>query len=204
MCRSDWWRPWRCSTQQQPCPRAAGSRTPAFATEQRLAGKLHEPRLLDLLYAQIDAGEGDWDTVEQAVVILRDHGELAFQRRGEIRRRNLNQTGPLWISVCRGCREDIVGEASPPQGSDGLVGCGIMLDLAGIERSARDWDLPVEQVTASVLVHEQEHRVHDPDDRETPAIDEERRLAVKIGSARLLDYAVSSYSDLDSSGHLKP
>jgi len=42
-----------------------------------------------------------------------------------------------------------------------------------------------------------------PDDRETPAIDEERRLALKAGGARLLEYVTSSYSDLDSSGHWK-
>jgi hypothetical protein len=84
-----------------------------------------------------------------------------------------------------------------------MVGCEILLDLSGIRRDARDWGLPVAQAAASTLVHEQEHCIRDPDDRETPAIDEERRLARKVGSPRLLEYAVSSYSMLDRSGHWK-
>jgi Ca-activated chloride channel family protein len=174
-----------------------------YASEQRLAAKLHNPLLLDLLYAQIEAGQHDWNTVLEAVVILRDHGELAFQRHDDIKRRHLNQVGPLWITVCRGCLEDLIGQASADSETGGITGCDIELDLSGLERDARDWGLPVGQVTASTLVHEQEHCVRDPDDRETPAIDEERRLAMKMGSARLLEYAASSYSDLDSSGHWK-
>lgn len=174
-----------------------------YASERRLAAKLHDPRLLDLLYAQIEAGPRDWSTVQEAVVILRDHGELAFQRHDDIKRRHLNQVGPLWIKVCRGCLKDLIGQASADSETGAITGCGIDLDLSGLERDARDWGLPVGQVIASTLVHEQEHCVRSPDDRETPAIDEERRLALKVGSARLLEYVTSSYSELDRSGHWK-
>ena len=63
--------------------------------------------------------------------------------------------------------------------------------------------LPTALVLASTLVDEQEHCVRASDDWEIPAIDEERRLALKVGNARLLEYAVSSYQDLDSIGHWK-
>ncbi len=62
----------------------------SYAGEQRLAKELHNPLLLDLLYAQIEAGQHDWNTVHEAVVILRDHGELAFQRHDDIKRRHLS------------------------------------------------------------------------------------------------------------------
>ena len=102
-----------------------------------------------------------------------------------------------------GCLKDPTGQTSADSETGGITGCDIELDLSGLERDARDWGLPVSQVTASTLVHEQEHCVRDPDDRETPAIDEERQLAMKVGSARLLEYVTSSYSELDSSGHWK-
>jgi Ca-activated chloride channel family protein len=45
------------------------------------------------------------------------------------------------------------------------------------------------------------HCIRDPDDRETPAIDAERRLARKLGGSRLLEFVASRYRELDSSGH---
>jgi hypothetical protein len=54
-----------------------------------------------------------------------------------------------------------------------------------------------------LLAHEQEHCIRSPDDRETPAVDEEVRLASKIGGARLMEYVRSSYSLLDRGGHWK-
>jgi Ca-activated chloride channel family protein len=58
-------------------------------------------------------------------------------------------------------------------------------------------------VTAVLLAHEQEHCVRAPDDRETPAVDEEVRLARKLGKARLIEYVTASYSNLDKTGHWK-
>jgi hypothetical protein len=56
---------------------------------------------------------------------------------------------------------------------------------------------------ASTLVHEQEHCVRNPDDRELPAVDQEQRLARKIGDATLLDWVNSEYAELDSAGYWK-
>jgi hypothetical protein len=56
---------------------------------------------------------------------------------------------------------------------------------------------------ATLLTHEQEHCIRDPDDRETPAIDAEGRLARKLGGGRLLDHVTSQYRQLDRSGHWK-
>jgi hypothetical protein len=143
--------------------------------------------------------------MERAVALLRDHDELAFQRYDELRRHHRNQVGPLSIAVCRGCLEDLgqVGHASSGTEAGGFTGCDIAFDLAGAEESARAWGLPLTQVTASVLVHEQEHCIRDPDDRETPAIDEERRLAQKVGNPRLVEYVNSEYSLLDRRGYWK-
>jgi hypothetical protein len=164
-----------------------------YAAERRLAEQLGNPLLLDLLYAQIDASSRDWDTVEEAVAILRAHGELAYQRYREIERHHLNQVGPLRIAGCRGCLREskLIGYATPGSESVGMIGCDVTLDLAGLEGEARDWGLGTALVTATVLVHEQEHCVRDPDDHETPAIDQERRLALKVGSARLLEFVTS-------------
>jgi len=115
-----------------------------------------------LVYAQVDAGERDWQVVVQAVAVLRDHGELAIQRSGDLRRRRLNQVGPLLISVCRGCRRDRIGEATAGEEAGGIVGCEILIDLSGNERDARGWGLPVTQIVGSTLVHEQEPCVRAP------------------------------------------
>jgi hypothetical protein len=107
--------------------------------------------------------------------------------------------------VCRRCLADptLLGDAATTQTAGAPVFCDIRIDLAVVEREARGWGLPVTQVVATLLAHEQEHCIRDPDDRETPAIDAERRLARKVGSARLLEYVVSSYRRLDRTGHWK-
>jgi hypothetical protein len=177
-----------------------------FAAGLRLARKLGDGRLFDLLFAQIDTGPAtDWLAVEQGVALLRRHGELGAQRWDELRRRRLNQVGPLQIQVCRGCLNDpkLLGDAATGQAAGAPVLCDIRVDLAVVEGEARGWGLPVTLVVASLLAHEQEHCIRDPDDRETPAIDAERRLARKIGGARLLEYVVSSYRRLDRTGHWK-
>jgi hypothetical protein len=52
------------------------------------------------------SGSRSRQTVELALAVVRDHGELAFQRRDDLRRRKLNQVDPLRITVCRSCRGD--------------------------------------------------------------------------------------------------
>lgn len=188
--------------EQELCLIGPVSERSPFAGGLRLARKLRDGRLFDLLFAQIDAARAtDWLAVERGVVVLRRHGELGGQRWEELRRRRLNQVGPLQIQVCRGCLSDWLGDATTYQFPTGAVSCDIRLDLAVVESTARGWGLPVTQVVATLLLHEQEHCIRDPDDRETPAIDAEQRLARKLGGSRLLEFVVSRYRELDSSGH---
>ena len=188
--------------EQELCLIGTDSERSPFAAGLRLARQLGDGRLFDLLFAQIDAARAtDWLAVERGVGVLRRHGELGGQRWDELRRRRLNQVGPLQIQVCRGCLADWLGDATTYQFSSGPVGCDIRLDLNVVERTARDWGLPVTQLVAVLLVHEQEHCIRDPDDRETPALDAERRLARRLGSGRLLEFVAGRYRELDSSGH---
>jgi Ca-activated chloride channel homolog len=188
---------------QEVCLRNRDSTILPFDAEWRLASKLHNPRLFDLIYAQVDAGERDWTAVERGVAIVREHGELGPQRGDDLRRRRLNQVGPLAITVCHNCRTDRIGEAFAGQAVAGAVDCQILLDRSGIERNANRNGLPVSLVMASTLVHEQEHCVRDPDDRELPAVDQEQRLACKVGDVTLLDWVNSEYAELDSAGYWK-
>jgi Ca-activated chloride channel family protein len=187
--------------EQEVCMRTPHSHLLLFDAERRLAARLHEPLLLDVVHAQIDAPRRDWPVVEEAVAILRRHGELAYQRGDDLRRHHRNQVGPLQISVCRGSGDDWIGEASPDEEFAGAVSCDVRLDLSGIEQSARDANLPVALATASVLIHEQEHCVRSPDDHERPAVDAEHRLALDLGDPRLLAWVQDEYSQLDSRGY---
>jgi von Willebrand factor type A domain len=189
--------------EQELCLQGPVSSRSPFAAGLRLAHKLRDSRLFDLLYAQVDGRERDWRTVEQGVALLRRHGELGTQRWEELHRRRLNQVGPLLIQVCRGCLPDLLGDASTAPAATGAVGCDIRVDLAVVKSVARDWGLPVIHVVATLLAHEQEHCIRHPDDRETPAINAERRLARKLGGGGLLDYIASLYRELDRSGHWK-
>jgi Ca-activated chloride channel homolog len=190
--------------EQERCLHERGEGSP-FAAGLRLARKLGDGRLLDLLYAQIDAARADdWLAVEQGVALLRRHGELGAQRWEQLgRQRGRNQVWPLQIQVCRGCLPDRQGQARATPETDGTVSCDIRVDLAVVESAARGWGLPRSLLVASLLAHEQGHCIHHPDDREIPAIDAERRLARKLGSARLLEYVANQYGNLDRSGHWK-
>jgi Ca-activated chloride channel homolog len=190
--------------EQELCLHERGEGSP-FAAGLRLARKLGAGRLLDVLYAQIDAARADdWLAVEQGVALLRQHGELGAQRWEQLgRQRGRNQVWPLQIQVCRGCLFGRQGLARSTPETDGTVSCDIRVDLAVVERAARGWGLPRTQLVASLLAHEQGHCIHHPDDREIPAIDEERRLARKLGSARQLEYVDYQYGSLDGSGHWK-
>lgn len=58
-------------------------------------------------------------------------------------------------------------------------------------------------MTALVLIHEQEHCLRVPDDRETPAVAAELRLAQKLHNPQLVASAKAAYKNLDASGHWK-
>jgi Ca-activated chloride channel homolog len=189
--------------EQELCLHRDDSTSLPADAERRFAEKLGHRPLFDRFYAQVSAGPRDRETLEQALAIVRDHGELAYQRRDNLRRRHLNQVEPLRIAVCRSCLGDTrIGQASA-DGDGGLVGCDIDIDLAGVEHDARAWGLRVTDTLAVLLAHEQEHCVRAPDYRETPAVDEEAVLARKVGKARLVQYVVTSYQNIDKSGHWK-
>src|SRR5262249_7173562 len=154
-------------------------------------------------YAQVDANTGDRDLLERALEIVREHGELAYQRRDSIGRRHLKEVNQVRIAMCDDSCGDVLGVSNTVVEDGRTVACGVLVDLSLVEKDARAWSLPTSEVLAVLLVHEQEHCVRDPDDRESVAIDEERTLARKIGRARLLEYVVASYQDLDKTGHWK-
>jgi Ca-activated chloride channel family protein len=186
--------------EQEFCLAPDGAPLTPFAAEQRLARKLGNPRLYDMLYVQVVGGARDSGTVWQAARLLRDHRELAVQRARELRGLRLQQVGPLLVEVCRSCL-DALGTADTGRVVGGLAPCEIRLDMTELERASRDWGLPLVVVTATTLVHEQEHCVRDPDDRETPALDQEMRLARKLGNPRLVEYVTAYYDSLDGTGH---
>jgi hypothetical protein len=159
--------------------------------------------LFDRLYVQIDAEPRDRGVVEGAVAIVRRHGELAVQRRDAIRRQHHNQVEALQITACRGCRSDGSGVAYPFQVSADVVSCGIVIELSFVERSARDWGLPLTEAVAVLLAHEQEHCILHPDTHERPAVDKEVRLARKVGRARLVEFTTALYQQLDRNGYRK-
>lgn len=189
--------------EQELCLQTGHSSMVPADAEQRFARKLRNGRLVDRFLVQVDASGRDRATVERALAIVRAHGELALQRRDEILRRHHNLVDPLRISACRPCRVDNFGTSTPTDQGAGSIECDVQLDLSAIEASARDWGLPVTELTASALVHLQEHCVRSPDDRETPALDEERHLARKLGSTRLVELIDAEARELDRSGHWK-
>jgi Ca-activated chloride channel family protein len=188
--------------EQEMCLHGDHSRSSPADAERRLARKLGDSRTFDHLYAQIYANTRDRDTVEAALAIVRAHGELGYQRRDSIRRRHLNEVNPLRITMCRSCDEDQFG-ASTVVEANHIVTCDVLLGMSRIESDARNWGLPEAEVLAVLLVHEQEHCIRHPDDRETFALDQGVSLARKVGRAQLIDYVTASYQDLDKTGHWK-
>jgi hypothetical protein len=146
--------------------------------------------------------------VERAVAILRDRAELATQRRAEIQRLHLARIEETGVTACdTSCppSDDILGASTPDEGADpSMVDCVVVLNMPLIQRSAREWDAPVAGVTALVLVHEQEHCLRTPDDRGTPAVAAEPRLAKQLRNPRLVAFVKASYQRLDASGYWEP
>lgn len=145
--------------------------------------------------------------VERAVAILRARGQLATQRRSEVQRQHLKQIEEIGVTACdASCppSDDILGTATPDEGlAPGTVDCAVVLNMPLIQQSAREWKAPVDAMTALVLVHEQEHCLRMPDDRETPAVAAELRLAQKLRSSRLVAFVKAAMARLDASGYWK-
>jgi hypothetical protein len=153
------------------------------------------------------ASRQDRPVVEQAVAILRDRGELATQRGREIRRLGLKEIEQIGLIACdSSCppSDDILGTAQPDVARNPLmVDCSVVLNMPRIRKSAGEWDAPLGGVTALVLIHEQEHCIRVPDDRETPAVAAELRLAQKLRDSRLIAFVRASYKRLDADGYWK-
>jgi len=58
-------------------------------------------------------------------------------------------------------------------------------------------------MTALVLVHEQEHCLRTPDERETPAVAAEMRLARKLHDQHLIASVKAAMTRLDRPGYWK-
>jgi hypothetical protein len=76
--------------------------------------------------------------VERAIAIVRDHGELAYQRRGELQRQRHNQVDPLRLTMCRGCDDSRFGATTVGESSR-TVACDVLLGTSRIESDARGW-----------------------------------------------------------------
>ena len=174
--------------EQERCLRQDDITLAPFTAEQRLVRKLGHARLFDLLFVQADAPTPAWQTVQQAAAILRDHHELAVQRHRRLRQQRLNQTGPLYVGICSNCLKDRLAEAVATSYGKDTVDCGITIDLARTRAQARAWSVTAVQLTAVLLAHEQEHCIQHPNRSEAPPVEAERRLARKLGDARLIRY----------------
>jgi len=146
--------------------------------------------------------------VEQAVAILRANGALATQRGPEIQRLHLKQLEEIGVTACdTSCppSADILGISMPDQGvNPATVDCAVVLNMPLIQQQAREWSAPGGDVTALVLVHEQEHCLRLPeDDRETPSVEAELRLAQQLHNPHLVAFVKAALARLDASGHWK-
>jgi hypothetical protein len=145
--------------------------------------------------------------VERALTILRARGEMANQRSREIQRLHLKRIEEIGVTACdSSCppSDDILGTALPDDGvTAGMVDCAVVLNMPLIQQSAREWKAPVDAMTALVLIHEQEHCLRTPDDRETPAVAAESRLAKKLRSPKLIAFVKAAMERLDPSGYWK-
>jgi hypothetical protein len=145
--------------------------------------------------------------VERAVAILRARGELPDQRAAEVKRLHLKQIEEIGITAFdSSCppSDDLLGVATPDEGVvPGTVDCAVVLNMPLIQRSARDWKTSATNMTALVLVHEQEHCLRTPDGRETPAVAAEMRLARKLRDPHLIASVRAAMTQLDASGYWK-
>lgn len=146
--------------------------------------------------------------VERAVAILHARGELASQRAAEVKRLHLKRIEEIGVTACdSSCppSDDILGTSLPDDGvAPGTVDCAVVLNMPLIRRSAKEWRTDAANMTALVLVHEQEHCLRLPDDeRETPAVAAELRLARKLRDQHLIASVKAAMARLDHSGYWK-
>jgi hypothetical protein len=162
-------------------------------------------------FVEIHARMRERRIAEQAIAILRRHGELATRRHGPVWRPNPDQVKQLSVTVCDFCAGPLgtarietywVYYRGTPWHFE-IKTCAVLLNMRSIRAEARAWGLPVTLVMAGTLVHEQEHCLRDPDRRERPAVDAEVRFARKLGNARLIEMALSDYDCLDRRGYWK-
>jgi hypothetical protein len=189
---------------QETCLRASaiGAGDAAAADAQaRLADEIGGPRLVDAVYAWVGGPAEARGTIRAAVLLVQRYGQLAPQRRAEARRRHDNQVERIEVSSCTGCLGHDLGKTRIDDLRHQPVRCQIQLNLANVRREAAYWLVDPLTMTADVLAHEQEHCLRLPDDRETPAIDEEARFAQLTGDAGLSGAVDSYYALLDSTGH---
>ena len=189
---------------QETCLRASGigaSDAAAADAQARLADEIGGRRLVDAVYAWVGGPAEARATIRAAVLLVQRYGQLAPQRRAEARRRHDNQVERIEVSSCTGCLGHDLGKTRIDDLRHQPVRCQIQLNLANVRREAAYWLVDPLTMTADVLAHEQEHCLRLPDDRETPAIDEEARFARLTGDAGLSGAVDSYYALLDSTGH---
>jgi hypothetical protein len=140
--------------------------------------------------------------LEPAIAVLRRHHQLADQRVQELRRLHHNQLAHLQISdVCDdfgGCQSDVLGTGAFVKETRS---CHIDLYMSEVRREAREWQVPVRLMLTMVLVHEQEHCLVAPDDRERPAVEAEVRLARQLHDPTLIEFAEALQAQLTSKGY---
>jgi hypothetical protein len=143
--------------------------------------------------------------VQTAIAMLRSYGQLADQRTAEIDQLDLYRFDRLRISdECgeyRPCVNGVLGTAELIEG-DSL--CSVDLYIPNIQDDAREWQLSVTQLVATTLVHEQEHCLYEPDEREFAPIEAEIRFAHQVGDPGMIAYAESLTDDIDSEGFWLP
>jgi hypothetical protein len=189
---------------EEPCLRATGIGTgdaAAVDAQELLAGQIGGPRLVDAAYAWVSGSAEARQTIRSAVLLVQRYGQLAPQRRAEARHRHDNQVERIEVSSCTGCLGHDLGKTKIDDPRHQPVRCQIELNLANVRREAAYWLVDPQTMAADVLAHEQEHCLRLPDDRETPAIDEEARFARLTGDAGLSGAVDSYYALLDSTGH---
>jgi hypothetical protein len=189
---------------QESCLRATGaggSDAAAVDAGARLAGEIGGPRLVDAAYAWVGGSDEDRGTIRSALLLVQRYGQLAPQRGAEVRHRHDNQIERIEVSSCSGCLGRDLGITTIDDPKHQPVRCQIQLNLPNVRREAGYWLVDPLTMTADVLAHEQEHCLRLPDDRETPAIDEEARFARLTGNAGLSGAVDSYYALLDSTGH---
>jgi hypothetical protein len=132
---------------------------------------------------------------------------LASQRGAEIQRLHLKRIEEIGVTACdKSCppSDDILGVATPDEGvAAGTVDCAVVLNMPLIRESARERKVAPGDMTAVVLVHEQEHCLRVPDDRETSAVASELRLARKLHNRRMVEFVNAAMKRLDASGYWK-